>query len=61
MNKQPIRLNDEETNRPTRPPQRESQAMAMQSAALLSRLLYAVLIVGFVGYYMDKALQIVRQ
>ncbi|MEQ1560700.1 MAG: hypothetical protein ABL933_17410 [Methyloglobulus sp.] len=37
------------------------QAAPIQSAALVTRLLYAILIVGFLGYYLDRALQIVKQ
>lgn len=62
MNRLPI--NDNSGNpsvRLARVAQRENQAVAVQGAVLISRLFYAILIVGFVGYYMDKALQIVRQ
>lgn len=46
------------TNNPTR---QAEKAAVFNDARLISRLLYAVVFIGFVGYYMDKALEIVRQ
>jgi hypothetical protein len=39
----------------------QSQRDDVNGTFLLAKLVYAVLIVGCVGYYLDKALEIVRQ
>ncbi len=41
--------------------QRENRAVAINKTALVSRLLYAVIIIGFVGYYLENSMQIIRQ
>jgi hypothetical protein len=45
------------TNNPTRQGQKTT---VFNEARLVSRLLYAIVFIGFFGYYMDKALEIVR-
>ena len=64
MNKPSFSVNDEETLRLRRYQkfaQSAERSASANSAVLISRVLYAVLIVGFMGYYLDKALQIIRQ
>lgn len=64
MFKPSFHVSDEESLR-HRPYQKSAQikeqAASLQGAVLVSRVLYAVLIVGFMGYYLDKALQIIKQ
>lgn len=64
MNNQDTNTNYEADFRPSRPAKFAAlkvQAAPIQGAALITRLLYAILIVGFLGYYLDRALQIVKQ
>jgi hypothetical protein len=64
MRKHPEHRRDNSTAAPDQSfkhAQAEAQNPALFYTAVISRVIYAVLVVGFAGYYMDKALQIVRQ
>ncbi len=60
----PISFNTESSSQVSRSAssaKRENQAVAINKTALVTRLLYAVIIVGFLGYYLEKSMQIIRQ
>lgn len=59
--KQPAGFEPTETRQPGKAARAKAHTETMQAANLISRVVYAVLVIGFIGYYLDKALAIVRQ
>lgn len=64
MNKQPNHHENNDSPRGiivARTARQDDQHSSLHDAAVISRIFLAVFIIGFMGYYLDKALEIIRQ